>query len=458
MRASLALLPLLLGACSALTSFDYTVGDGGTTADGGADAGPSDAGPMDAGPTDAGPTDAATPDAGLVFEACPPPCVSDLVESYVPAMQGTSEVSWRFVADARDRLGVSYAELGWSSAQGAFGADGVSIGRCTDAGCPSNSLLVAAPPRSSVGIDPTIELTAAGTGTFLVGVPYAPMGPGAAQILVTRTNRADAIAVIDVPDDASPGIVEREVFLAAGDRLRVTVRAAGEMDTPRLALNVWLSESATSDRCLTSIDFDDTGFPAQYGSFSIGPNGTSPPTMTASVASELGSAMHVAEADGSWALLSGSGGMDLSGDFTIQLWFSRESDSGQAEAIFSNAGPPASGGGFEGGVALLVDDIHSPRSLELALDSRDSSDFVLLEPAFDPANAWHFYRVVREGSEVHLCVDGIELTGSPMPATHDYSSMNAMRIGRDGTNGPWITGAFDGLRIFTEALPCEAAP
>ncbi len=467
-RLTMIGLAVALAGCSALTSFDYEVGepdaavgmDAGEAPDAGTDAGTDAGAGMDAGAdagADAG-TDAGT-DAGGLLDACPAPCVADLDADYAPGVQGAGAAMWRLVGDPRDRLGVDYPDLPWNSSAEAFVMGGASIGRCAEAGCPVGALLVAAPSSAGADPSPTIEMTATATGTYLVGVPHQSLGGGAAEVLVSRSNRADALLVADVADGAGPALLSREVFLAAGDRLRVTVRAGDPTAAPRIALNVWVSGPTATDRCLTSIDFDTWPAPTvQHGIFEVELNDSpaAPLMMTASVAAAFGSAARISAADDAWIRIVNSEEMDLSGDFTIQLWARREVlGTGQYEAIFANPGFDAPVG-LDGGASLFIDDTDTPTALELDLDRRDGDGTVYRAIAFDPGTDWHFYRLVREGSLVYLCVDGARLSMAPAPG--DYTSTNTMRLGRFATNGVFFTGGVDAMRIFTEALPCEAAP
>lgn len=452
-----ALVALLVSGCSALTDFDYTIGP----ADAGADASASDAG-LDAGrdagrmdDLDAG-TDAGS-DAGVVLSPCPAPCIGDLAADYDPGAQGSGAVQWRYVADPRDRLGIVHPELPWDLSTETYVSGTASIGACGEASCPAGALLVVA-PGDATEATPAIELTATTTGTFRVGVAYAPMGAGAMQFVLSREHRADAVLVVDVPDGAAPGLASREVFLAIGDRLRVTVRSTALGVAPRVALNVWISGPTPADECLTSIDFDVWPAPMpQHGLYSVELNSPpTEPTMSPAADPELGSALRISAADGSWVRLVGSEEMDLSGDFTVQLWARREVlGTGQYEAIVASPGVDAAVG-LDGGLALFVDDTETPPALELGVYRRDTDDQIVRTIRFDPGTDWHFYRIVRSGDAVLLCADGARLVSAAAPG--DYTSTNTMRFGRFGTDGVWFTGSIDEVRIFTEALPCEVAP
>ncbi len=449
-----ALVALVVGGCSALTDFDYSIGpaDAAPAAmDAGSDAGTSDGGADAAIATDAG------SDAGVVLSPCPAPCLGDLAAEYDPGTQGSGAVQWRYVADPRDRLGVVHPELPWDVATETFVMGAASIGRCAEAGCPAGALLVTA-PGDATEATPALELTATTTGTFRVGVAYAPMASGAMQFILSREHRADAVLTVDVLDGAAPGLASREVFLALGDRLRVTVRSTAGDVAPRVALNVWISGPTPADACLTSIDFDTWPAPMpQHGLYSVELNSPpTAPTMSATVDPALGSALRIAAADDSWVRLVDSEEMDLSGDFTVQLWARREIlGTGQYEAIVASPGVDAAVG-LDGGLALLVDDTETPPALELGVYRRDTEDQIVRTIRFDPGTDWHFYRIVRSGEVVQLCVDGARLVSAAAPG--DYTSTNTMRFGRFGTDGVWFTGSIDEVRIFTEALPCEVAP
>jgi len=183
------------------------------------------------------------------------------------------------------------------------------------------------------------------------------------------------------------------------------------------------------------------------------------PTETPGPHPDFGSALRTSRADDSYARISGTAELDLSGDFTIQLWARREDTgaSAQLEAIFANPGDDPTGTLNAGGLSLDFDAIHPEEALELSVFLSDGSiaDEV---SGYDPGvDEWHFYRIVRRAEQVQLCVDG-ESVIAPFSAPGDLTSTHDVRLGRFRSSGVFFTGSIDELAFFSEALPCEVSP
>lgn len=452
----LCLLPLLVG-CSALTEFDYAFGDGDA---GVTDAGATDAGATDAGVTDAGPRIDAGPglDGGVAFTPCPGSCVGDLDEDFEPGDQSFADLSWRFAADPRDRLGIDHDALGWNAAVSAYTDGTASVGRCDDADCPPGSFAMTTSGASG-GVDPVIELTAPSTGVFRLGLGYAHRGGEAAELLITRGHRADAIAIVEVdPLVAEPQQTTIDVFLSMGDRLRIALRARDPGHSPTVAVAPWLADEGL-DTCLGAIDFDTwPALPSECAMITtelLDTGGGSPPTESTGPHPDFGSAVRISSADNAYARLDGTTGLDLSGDFTIQLWAQREEELGtpQLEAIFANAGDDPMATRFAGGLSLDYDAIRPAEAIEMSVFLEDGT-IVARSSGYEPGTEWHFYRIVRRDERVELCVDG-ESVITPFAAAGNLTSTHSARLGRFRSEGVFFTGSIDEVAFFDEALPCE---
>jgi len=322
------------------------------------------------------------------------------------------------------------------------------------------------PPRelstsgSEGELDPTIELVAPSTGVFRLRLLYARRGTDAAQIRVARNHRADAIALLDLDADLpadAPMESFVDVFLAEDDRLYLTVRAPDPTDAPVVALAPWLAAEG-DDPCLAAVDFDDwPTLPSQCGGITtvlLETGGGTVPTESTGPHPRFGSALRTSRTDNAYARLDGTEGLDLSGDFTVQLWARREElgPSSQLEAIFANAGDDPSGTELAGGLSLDYDGLNPGDAIEVSVFEADG-DIPSDVTGFDPGAEWHFYRIVRRDEQVQLCIDGIARTDE-FTAAGDLTSSRAVRLGRFQSMGVFFNGSIDEVVIFDEALPC----
>ena len=453
---------LLLGGCSAWTNFDYTLGDAGTVpADGGADAGPDaavDSGPgsmdggADAGPGDGGPD----PMDGGGFPGCIAPCAGDLDVDYAEGEAAFGDAQWRFVEDPRQALGTTYPPMAFESGANVYRNGATSIGRCLGAECPARSFRMVGPARGA-GSDPVIELSVSMTGTYTLGGGAVALGSGSGELLVSRDNRADAMARIELAATEAPSAISAQIFLVAGDHVRVALRPAdGSLDGVEAAVALWIAgpHAAATPTCEGAVDFDTWPGPvSQFGGWDVELTqtaGTMLPTQLPSAAMELGTAVRVASATDTYVRFLGSLAMDLSGDFTIQLWARREDTGGSSlEALLTNINSVE----FMGGVSL---DYDPPRGDILLTVFDQAGTELARHTGYEPGATWHFYRIVRSGDVVQLCIDGV--AQGQVTARGDLTANRSVTLGRFGTQGVFFTGELDEVRVITEALPCEAAP
>ena len=477
--ASIERLGILLGAalaltgCNALTDFDYTYGDvdAGLDASIGVDAGPRDAGARDSGALDGGPSDAAgsdaeSPDGGPV-SPCPTPCLGDLFDDTVDgASDPVGGAMFRFRADTLDALGLVVEDLSWDATRARWETAGsitTTVKRCGPASCAGSDGRSFA-FRSDVTWKPYVELIAPSTGVFRIGGNYTQIVGTVSEVVISREHRNDVLYVAPVGASDSNVDFGVDASLVAGDVVRVMVRAASGGDISGVALSLWVSgPTADASTCMAAANLDDwftaatLTLPAQCDpAVSVGlatTGGTLYPTETASVATELGSAAAMTRDDNSYLRLDGTESIDFSGDFTVQLWARFDSFSPtNFDTLFSNVPASVSLGG---GVFLEADSdteaiTYGAVTPAGAFDNATST--------FTPAvGDWHFYRLVRAGSNLRLCVDGQSHGTNPV-GTFDYTSEGRATLGRFAGSGVFFDGAVDEVRVHREALPCDIVP
>ena len=489
-RAPLVLLlstvSALSGGCIELTRFDYPFDDedasidSGAAADAGGDAALTDAGPdasrrVDAGRdsgADAGAgLDAGPGDAGFPASPCPAPCLGDLYDDVIDGQNTPSGAAgFRFRADDRGALGIAASDLTWDSVDERWehASVGTSVTRCEAGACPGQD------PRSFVLASTTpepaafVEWIAPSTGSYRVGGVARELGVAASRLVISREHRHDLVRELAVPTEAAAALeFDVTLSLIAGDVVRVLAErvAAGPSE---VALALWVSgPTGGADTCQVAADFDDWSgaasdalqvqCPAAGVDVELSARiGAARPSETTSVSGEFGSAIALASVDTSFARLRGLSGAraDLSGDFTLQLWARLDDNSSLFNTFVSNV-ETEGGQRYVGGVYLETGDFTNAHvefgaSLSEPDDRRRTS-------TFQPDGGWHFYRLVRSGSVLTLCVDGVD-RGQRDVGAGDLGTARSFTLGRFGGEPPQFDGALDEVRLYGGALPCALTP
>lgn len=435
--STLLLFPLALG-CSAITDYDYRFD--GSAMDAGTDSSRDGAADSE--------VDSSDTDAGV---GCPTPCFADLTADAIDAMQPTGAAQWRYLADTRSANGLDYSEMTWTEGWGGAGAFIRRCGsECGDAGAFS---------LTSTDGDATIEFTVPTRGVYRVGGVYEPLEGASQELLISRDGRNDALARIAGGTVGDQIAFDQTVSLERGDRVRLTLLSAAGLGSVTAGLSAWVSGplAGQENTCEIAVDFDgdptlvegEPTWPAQCGS--VTPTGSSqtiaPPTVEASSIG-FGNAVFIESALGSYVGIQSSDNVDMSGDFTVQIWGRYDSLAGGAanyRTLFSSVPLDSSGP-----TGVFVD--HE-ESMTFGVGIEEAE---YVETGFDPAEGiWHFFRLVREGTSLQLCIDGTLRGTSLEVGTADLTSTSSLRLGYEPERGPWFDGAVDELRMYGEALPCE---
>jgi len=133
-----------------------------------------------------------------------------------------------------------------------------------------------------------------------------------------------------------------------------------------------------------------------------------------------------------------NGPMDVADTFTYELWFKRGPNQGVTQRLLhKGAGPAALGFGTNNKVVLLPGGTGATATASSATAVLDQ--------------AWHHLVATKSGPDVHIYLDGVDVTAPGTNATMTTST-NALNIGR-ATTGTAYTGAdLDEVAIYPVAL------
>lgn len=451
--------------------FDANVGD--DEADAGTTPGPDgDPGAPDA-DSFAPDADVTEPDSGATTD-----CLGDIVEDFA-STQGGQDGRWRYREDNRALFG-AYADMSygpWSGVNAWVGTGGPptpAIVSCPDsptagacAGMQDRVLLV--PSASSMGLnDPAVEWTAPYGGVLSVQGSYrsadGASGPPL-KILLSRNARHDLLFKDAFNPTATPDSFDFTVDVLEGDRLELAVTSSNTGTLVPLGIQLrYVDSGSFPGDCMFAARFETEPLMDECGGVML--NGldyeTDLPSTTAvpSVSAEFGMARHLegAEYEPHDYIISTGGGMDYSGDFTIQFWARFDEPPFWQGTIYADWDCDAQGGVAIGpnDSTMYVGAFHKAPGTD-ACAAPVPHQFQASRPM---DGGWHFYRLVRSTASqtLAMCIDGVQRGSVSVPAAADLTSGYAPRLGRVPYAPPYWTGDLDEVRIYKRALPCPTLP
>ena len=133
-----------------------------------------------------------------------------------------------------------------------------------------------------------------------------------------------------------------------------------------------------------------------------------------------------------------NGPMDVGDTFTYELWVKRGATQGVTQRLLhKGTGPAALGFGSNNRVVLLPGGTGATATASSAMTIVDQ--------------AWHHVVATKSGADVHIYVDGVDVTMAGANATMTTSA-NALNIGRATTSSAYIGADLDEVAIYPTAL------
>lgn len=133
-----------------------------------------------------------------------------------------------------------------------------------------------------------------------------------------------------------------------------------------------------------------------------------------------------------------NGPMDVGDVFTYELWVKRGATQGVTQRLLhKGTGPATLGFGTNNKVVLLPGGTGAIATANSAMAIIDQ--------------AWHHVVATKNGADVHIYVDGVDVT-APGTNTTMTTSTNAMNIGRATTNTAYAGADIDEVAIYPVAL------
>jgi hypothetical protein len=436
----IALLSVVLAACSQ-SLFDQHPGSSGGGDDDGSGSGSGS-------------------DMGL--SSCPAPCLADGGSDF-----GMSGKGFRYLEDTRDRKWTPMtmsgtAEVGTMDAMNKIDACANNSSAPACAQLP-DALLVSSSGSASVA-DPAIEWTAASNASVAIELgAFVPSDGSPQTIRLYRNAREDALVTIEaMPGTRADGSIVLDAL--AGDRFLVAVApvAAGTAD---IGLQFFASQGAGTfpQQCQLALQLSSvsgnttpnacgTQFTGMVNDTDENPT-PAPITLGAGPFPELGSAATFT-AD---HFMVGADIIDRSADTTTQFWVEQGTiPDTYGSWVFSDYDLNNGGGlGFDiyensagTGLAIDVGTCTDPNS--------DPLGFAIATGTYPMDGAWHFIRAVHSNGMLNVCIDGKMVSTVAIP----MGGLKTTFPPYDGQNGQWLplgafmNGSIDDIRSFKTALPC----
>jgi hypothetical protein len=133
-----------------------------------------------------------------------------------------------------------------------------------------------------------------------------------------------------------------------------------------------------------------------------------------------------------------NGPMDVGDTFTYELWFKRGATQGVTQRLLhKGTGPATLGFGVNNKVVLL------PGGIGVATTASSATAVV--------DQAWHHLVATKNGADVHIYLDGVDVT-APGTNTTMTTSTNALNIGRATTSSAYTGADIDEVAIYPVAL------
>jgi hypothetical protein len=133
-----------------------------------------------------------------------------------------------------------------------------------------------------------------------------------------------------------------------------------------------------------------------------------------------------------------NGPMDVGDTFTYELWFKRGANQGVTQRLLhKGTGPASLGFGTNNKIVLLPGGIGATTTASSATAVVDQ--------------AWHHVVATKNGTDVHIYLDGVDVT-APGTNTTMTTSTNALNIGRATTNSAYTGADIDEVAIYPVAL------
>jgi hypothetical protein len=426
---------------------------------------------------DAGGENPPGPDGGTP-SACDDPCLGDGFAEFAETQGGTNN-RWTYLQEARDPIGLGYADMvlgqaegrdGWIGQAGpssAFPAIVTCEGGGTGCEGVEDTLLFVPTPNTTGERDPVLSFRVPADGTYrFYGSIVSPESAETGiqhRLLVSRNGRNDALLheLFATSHTLAPFDVTLEAL--EGDQLRFSI--LGNTGTPiPVAADVFVTDLLLgAGECQIASTFvSDFGNECSGGAMWVEDNSDVPPVVTGDVeppAGVVGRARHFPEGA---ALRYSAGTMDYGGDFTIQFWFIHEPDGSFGQAVYSDWSCAATGG-----VAVFFDD---PNLVIGGYWNDTSQDFcaagappapIYINTSIPSYDEWHFFRLTRstEDESLRVCIDGQLVGQDTVPADVDMTSNEAPRLGRNVDYEPaYYVGSLADVRVLGRALPCPTLP
>lgn len=406
-------------------------------------------------------------DAPPVQTSCEAPCIGDAAGNFDGTDTGSTG-HWRYLDDTRDRM--------WAPMTGTMtktGAGMNKIAKC-DASNPGacatlNGALLFTSTGASGTADPAIELTTTETNVMQLSLRAHVPADGKAQVFrLYRGSREDVLFTAT----AMPGVTLEQSIVVdtlAGDRFLLAM-APDAGGTPDVAVHLYATdtEMAWPKTCQYAASFDPTTVTAtsklpqrcsatadlltsMNDEVASGPDVEIAPTFAAGPYAEQGMAADFVEG----RYFDSNVVVDRTGDTTTQLWV--KFDSFVTSLAFFVSDIDVTNGPAGGGFAIDIYIDAGTTHLEvIQVTDGTNPDYAFGDAPYLGTGQWHFVRMVHEGDDVNVCLDGVKQFTFQVPAGSAQSA-KTIRLGRNQFNPQeaLLVGQLDDVRIFKGALPCE---